>query len=422
MRSGRIAALAAAALGALGLTACGSAVLQAPSATSAAAPVVHPQPAFALTSTPMSARAAARLPTPIRVAGTATVGPYQAPAVLYGVWDPRRGTALRAFGVSDRRSGARATPDESFRMGSVTKTFTATAVLLLVDDGEVKLDAPAARYVGDLMDALPDGPVVTVRRLLNMTSGFPDYAGRGDGPFALTALDPQRIWTTPELVRTAASYYQNPPGVFEYSNTNYAILGDLIERVSGTSYAAFVKQRILVPLGLRHTVIPEPSVTPAVQLHGYLNGTWADFSPPLPPSRIRVASQPGRDVTSWSTSVWGAAADGVSTVGDLARWAADDFGDVLLKPATRAARLRAVPASPIFKGSSYGLGLLIERGWHWHVGEIYGWETLAMGNPSTHQVVVVVRSACCSSAFENYLTARHAMPSLAPVVDPVYRG
>jgi len=422
MRSRGIGALAAM-LAALGLTACGSAtVLTVPSGTSTTtAPVVHPQPAFPLATAPMSARAVARLPTPLRVVGAAAVGPYQAPAVLYGVWDPRRGMALRAFGVSDQRTGARATPDESFRIASITKTFTATAVLLLVDDGEVQLDAPAARYVGSLMDGLPGGHTVTVRRLLNMTSGFADYAGRGDGPFARSALAPQRIWTTPQLIDAAARGYPNPPGRFAYTNTNYAILGDLIERVSGMSYAAFVKQRILVPLGLRHTRIPERSVTPPVQLHGYLNGTWSDFDQP-PPANVQAASRPGQDVTSWSTSVWGAAADGVSTLGDLARWAADDFGDVLLKPATRAARLRAVPASPIFKGSSYGLGLPIERGWHWHVGEIYGWEALAMGNPTTHQVVVVVRSSCCSSAFENYLTARHAMPSLAPVVDPVYRG
>lgn len=405
----------------LALTACGStAVLQAPPAASSAA-VVHPHPAFPLVTTPMSASAVARLPTPLRVVGAAAVGPYEAPAVLYGVWDPRRGMALRAFGVSDRRTGASATPAESFRIGSVTKTFTATAVLLLVDDGAVKLDAPAARYVGSLMDGLPGGHQATVRRLLDMTSGFADYAGRGNGPAASTALAPQRIWTTPQLVDAAARDYPDPVGVFGYSNTNYAILGDLIERVSGMSYAAFVKRRILAPLGLRHTRIPEPRVTPSVQLHGYLNGTWADYYLP-PPPRIRAVSRPGQDVTAWSTSVWSAAADGISTLGDLARWAADDFGDVLLKPATRAARLRAVPASAIFKGSSYGLGLQIERGWHWHVGEVYGWETLAMGNPRTHQVVVVVRSACCSSAFENYLTARHAMPSLAPVVDPVYRG
>jgi CubicO group peptidase (beta-lactamase class C family) len=155
-------------------------------------------------------------------------------------------------------------------------------------------------------------------------------------------------------------------------------------------------------------------------MRGYLNGTWASFYPP-PSASVQAAGQAGEDVTSWSTSAAGAAANGVSTLGDLARWAADDFGDVLLSPRTRAARLRTVPASPLLRGSSYGLGLQIERGWHFHVGEIFGWETLAMANPRTHQVVIVTRNACCGSAFENYLTARGVMPALAPIVDPVYR-
>jgi len=422
MRSRGVAALAA--LLALGLTACGSSVLHAsdaaaPPSASAARLKAPVRPAFALASAPMAAAAAARLPTPPHVAGAGPLGGYAAPAVLYGVWDPRRGIALRAYGIADRQTRAPARPDMTFRIGSLTKTFTATAVLLLVDDGKVKLDAPVARYVGALVDALPGGRTATVRRLLNMTSGFADYASRGDGPPATVALAPRRIWTTAALVSAAASERPNPSGAFAYSNTNYAILGDLIERVSGMSYATFVKRRILVPLGLRDTRIPEASATPPVQLHGYLNGMWANYSPP-PAQPVRDASQPGADVTTWSTSVWGPAADGVSTLGDLARWAADDFGDVLLKPATRAARLRTVPADSILKGSSYGLGLQIEHGWHWHVGEVDGWETLAMANPSTRQAVVVVRSACCSSAFENYLTARRAVPALAPIVDPVY--
>jgi D-alanyl-D-alanine carboxypeptidase len=292
-------------------------------------------------------------------------------------------------------------------------------VLLLVDDGRVDLDAPAGEYVGSLVNALPGGARVTVRQLLNMTSGFADYAARGDGPFATSVLTPQRVWTPAQVVRAAERYAPNRRGTFSYSNTNYVILGELVARESGMSFGAFVRRRILEPLHLRHTRIPSPTATASVSMHGYLDATWASFYPP-PPARVQAAGRAGEDVTSWSTSAAGAAANGVSTLGDLARWAADDFGDVLLTPRTRAARLRPVPASPLLRGSSYGLGLQIEHGWHFHVGEIFGWETLAMGNPRTHQVVIVTRNACCGSAFENYLTARDAMPAVASIVDPVY--
>jgi len=407
----------------LGLTGCGGSVLRAsdvaapPSAD--AARVKPVRPTFALARAPMAAMAAAHLPTPPRVAGAGQLGSYAAPAVLYGVWDPRRGVALRAFGVTDRVTGAPANPSMTFRIASITKTFTATAVLLLVDDGLVKLDAPVSRYVGKLADALPNGRTATVRSLLNMTSGFPDYGGRGDGPFATSVLTPQRVWTPAQIVRAAAGFAGNAPGTFAYSNTNYVILGQLVEHQSGMSYAAFVKRRILQPLGLRHTRIPSPAQTLPVQLRGYLNATWPAFTPP-PSAQVLAAGRAGEDVTAFSTSSAGAAAGGVSTLGDLARWAAADFGDALLSPRTRAQRLRTVPANSLLRGSSYGLGLQVEDGWHFHVGELLGWETLAMGNPSTGQVVVVVRSACCGSGFENYLTARRAMPALAPVVDPVY--
>jgi len=417
MPAHRIWALALALAVGLALPACGSTAAM-PTAT-VASKLPRGEPLFPLATRPMSAADLSALPTP-RVVGAGALGSYDAPAVMYGVWDPGRGMALRAFGLSDRNARTPANPDDSFRIASITKTFTATAVLLLVDDGKVQLDAPAARYVGTLVDPLVGGEAATVRRLLNMTSGFPDYGGRGDGPFATAVLTPFRVWTPAQVVAAAARYTPDQPDVFNYSNTNYAILGELVARVSGVSFGTFVQRRILKPLGLRHTRIPSPMHTAAVRMRGYLDATWASFSPP-PPPQVRAAGRAGEDVTNWSTSAAGAAADGVSTLGDLARWAASDFGDVLLRPRTRAQRLRRVPASPLFKGSAYGLGLQIEKGWHWHVGEILGWESLLLANPRRHEVVVVTRNACCGSAFENYLIAREAMPSLAPVVDPVYR-
>jgi D-alanyl-D-alanine carboxypeptidase len=412
MRSHRVWLVALALTGAAAL-----ALTARDTSTNADARAPVPLP-FALPAQPMSATDLAVLPRP-NVAGARPLGDYDAPAVMYGVWDPARGTALRAFGLSDRATGAPASSDQSFRIASITKTFTATAVLLLVDDGKVRLDAPVARYVGHLVDPLPGAGSATVRRLLDMTSGFPDYGGRGDGPFAASVLTPQRVWTPAQIIRAAAGYAPDAPGAFAYSNTNYVVLGQLVARVSGMPFGTFVRRRILQPLGLRHTRIPSPTRTPTVALRGYLDATWASFTPP-PPSRVQAAGRAGEDVTSWSTSAAGAAAGGVSTLDDLARWAAADFGAALLSPRLRAARLRAVPSDHLLRGSAYGLGLQLEQGWHFHVGEIFGWETLAMARPRTGQVVVVVRNACCGSAFENYLIAREAMPALAPVVDPVY--
>jgi D-alanyl-D-alanine carboxypeptidase len=168
---------------------------------------------------------------------------------------------VRGFGVANRQTRAPIQPQQSFRIGSVTKTFTATAVLLLVDDGKVDLDAPAGEYVGGLVNALPDGAHASVRQLLSMTSGFADYAARGDGPFATAVLDPHRVWTPAQVIQAAARYAPNRRGTFSYSNTNYVILGELVARVSGMSFGAFVRRRILQPLHLRHTRIQSPTAT-----------------------------------------------------------------------------------------------------------------------------------------------------------------
>ena len=291
------AAVALVVLTTLGLTACGSAVLHAPAgattpATADVAVALPVHPAFTLTRTPMAASASSHLPTPPHVAGAGTLGRYAAPAVLYGVWDPRRGMALRSYGLANRQNGTPANPNLSFRIGSVTKTFTATAVLLLVDDGRIKLDAPVSRYLGTLANALPNGRRATVRSMLNITSGFPDYGDRGDGPFATSVLAPQRVWAPAQIIGVAAGLTGTPPGSFAYSNTNYVILGQLVVRESGMAFGTFVQKRILKPLGMRHTVIPSPMQTASVQLHGYLNATWPAFTPP-PSAQTLAAAQAG---------------------------------------------------------------------------------------------------------------------------------
>ncbi len=168
--------------------------------------------------------------------------------------------------------------DQSFRIGSVTKTFVSTAVLLLVDDGKVDLDAPVARYVGDLTAKLPHGRTATVRHLLGMTSGFPDYTNLPTGPFGRLVLHSKKVWTPAELVAAARKERSTPPGTVSYSNTNYIVLGELIRRVTHRPMDRFISARILKPLGPTHTVIPSPGTTAKPSTHGYLNARWAEYA------------------------------------------------------------------------------------------------------------------------------------------------
>lgn len=353
--------------------------------------------AFELPTNEMSPEDAATLPDlATGVAGDPTnLQESETPGLLYGVWDPDRGMHLAAAGLSEIDGETAMETDMSFRMGSITKTFIATAVLLLVDDGKVDLDEPVATYTGDLTSSLPGGDTATVRSLLGMISGLPEYANNPEGPFTQQLREPDREFTAEDLVAAAAGEEPTSTDEVTYVNTNYVVLGQLIEDVSGSSFSDFVKERILDPLGLENTIIPGQTVTAPVDTHGYLNAAWADFGDQEIPDDVAAAGKSGDDVTEMSTSVGGSAGNGVSTLGDLATWAAADFGNVLLSDSSREARLAGNPAENILPSSEYGLGLQLIGDWHGHGGEILGWESFVLANPTTGQVAVVNANACC---------------------------
>ncbi|MER5369712.1 serine hydrolase domain-containing protein [Streptomyces sp. NPDC002722] len=214
-----------------------------------------------------------------------------------------------ASGVHDLASGRPTDPDGRFRAGSVTKVFTAAVVLQLAGEGRLGLDRPARRYLPDLIPAAYED--VTVRQLLNHTSGIPSV-GSGGGPDDAYAhrfdlRDPVRT------VREATSREPDfVPGTQQhYANIGYTVAGLLIERVTGDTYASQVSRRVLEPLHLKDTYFP--GTDPAIRgphNHGYqLFGTGEL-----------------RDVTVWgATDAW-AAGDLISTTADLERFTRALFG------------------------------------------------------------------------------------------------
>jgi CubicO group peptidase (beta-lactamase class C family)/membrane protease YdiL (CAAX protease family) len=190
----------------------------------------------------------------------------------------------RGFGSADG-SGRPVTVDTPFVLGSVTKSFTALAVMQLTDAGKVSLEAPVARYVPELRLAGDAEQRITVRQLLNQTSGIPALAGGrllrsvGDG----TLEDAVR-----ELDGTQLSA---PPGKqFEYANANYVLLGLVIERASGEAYGAYVERHIFEPLGMRNS-FASPEAAKAAGLavgHRYWFG-FAVAHGPTSPDAVRPA-------------------------------------------------------------------------------------------------------------------------------------
>ncbi|WP_423833989.1 serine hydrolase domain-containing protein [Streptomyces manipurensis] len=234
-------------------------------------------------------------------------------------------------GVADVRTGRDAVAQGRFRAGSVTKVFTAAVVLQLAAEGRVDLDGPVRRL---LPGTVPDRyGAVTVRQLLDHTSGIPAADGPGDSfeeqwEHRFDVTDPRK-----QIAGAVAKEPEFAPGTAQhYLNINYTVLGVLIERVTGLRYEEAVAARILRPLGLHGTSFPGRTGTRIQGPHnrGYQAIPGADGSREL------------RDVTEWNSSDRWAAGDIVSTTADLERFTVALFGGRVV-PAGRLEEMFTVP-------------------------------------------------------------------------------
>ncbi|MFE2727742.1 serine hydrolase domain-containing protein [Kitasatospora sp. NPDC059327] len=309
-----------------------------------------------------------------------------------------------AAGTADFATGAPTPADGRFRIGSVTKTFVATVVLQLVAEHRIGLDDPVESR---LPGVVPNGRQITVRQLLNHTSGLFNYTEDAsfsfeEDPVALRQwLDTGRwrSYAPRELVDLATAHppYFAPGQGWHYSNTNYLVVGMLIERITGRGWADEVRRRIIRPLGLTGTSMPLDSVSvPGPHAHGY----------------YKLPDGPA-DVTRLNPSMAGAAGAGISTTTDLTRFISALLGGRLLGPAELAEMKRPSPQSG---ADAYGLGLQRTSttcGEYWgHNGGIPGYTTLLYGSPDGRRQFAasvnpydVSDLPAANAAFENLVAA-----------------
>ncbi|MFF7388585.1 serine hydrolase domain-containing protein [Streptomyces scabiei] len=292
------------------------------------------------------------------------------PGVTVGLWMPGRGCYVRSTGVADVVTRRPMTPDLFMRIGSETKTFTATALLRLVDDRRVRLDDPISRYVR----GVPNGRRITLRHLAQMRSGLFPYSA--DPGFVQALLsDPSRSFTPRELLAYA---FKNPntfaPGErFQYSNTNFVLLGLVVEKVSGTRFADYLRRHVIGPAGLRRTLFAEGPGFPEPHARGYTNQTLSGAI---------------EDATDWNPSWAWAAGAMISKLRDLRRWAEVVATGTLLSPGTQAERLRMLPTG--HPGTDYGLGIFESGGWIGHNGSIPGYQSVTVHLPERRATLVLL--------------------------------
>jgi D-alanyl-D-alanine carboxypeptidase len=285
----------------------------------------------------------------------------------------RRGSRTQrlARGYANRATHTRLHVGDRFRIGSVTKTFTATVILQLVGEGKLGLDDTVERWLPGLV---PGGERITVRQLLNHTSGL---FNNTEDPAFLDSLirDRLRQWSPRELVAVAVAH---PPAFapgerWGYSNTGYVVLGLIAEAADGRPLAAQLESRIFAPLALRDTSFETRSRIAGPHAHGY-------FGLPRP-----------RDVSVFNPSGAWAAGAIVSTAADVARFYRALLGGRLLRPEQLRAMTTTVPIVP---GAGYGLGIARTRtacGTAWvHNGDFPGYLTSAQTSADGRRQAVVL--------------------------------
>ena len=311
-----------------------------------------------------------------------TMAEYDVPGAAVGVWIPGEGAWTTATGLADIETGAPVDIDMTWPLRSVTKSYTVTLLLQLVDDGEVSLDDTIGQYV----DGVTAGDEITLRQLAGMSSGNADYTN--EEFISAFAEDPEKVFTLDELngfmLGTPAQFAPGTEKVYTNANTN--LLGAVIEEVTGQEFTDVLRERILVPLGQEDTQY----VVDATQ--------WSDPHPTgYAPDAGVLAQQPQ------NFSIFGPAGSMISSLDDARVWAQTLAAGALLQPATQAERLDGAPLAAGPPYDDYALGIGETDGWWGHNGEGLGFTAAVFHHPDSAATVVVLMN-------ESNLTS-HAHPA-----------
>jgi D-alanyl-D-alanine carboxypeptidase len=310
---------------------------------------------------------------------TATMQAHAIPGANVLLDRPGAETWTAALGVSDLQHDTPMSPDLHMRIGSITKTMTATVVLQLVDEGALGLDDTLAMLLPDAT-TVANADRITVRHLLSMQSGIFDVL-KDESFLPQVLADPTRPWTPQEQVALAASHGPDfaPGEDIAYSNTGYLLLCLIAERRTGEPIGVALERRLFAPLGMTQTSLPADATLPEPFAHGYV-------------SDPRRTTGELTDLTALNATVAWAAGGVVSTIGDLQTWLKALVGGALLSADLQRQRLTFTPMKrdPGAPPLGYGLGIANLDGQIGHDGSILGFHSLAVYRPETGESTVIL--------------------------------
>ena len=346
------------------VSSCTTAPAGDPTATE---PTTVPPPAVTRPPAPEGALPAA-LQTKLQAALDRTMKEYGVPGAAVGVWVPAEGAWVTATGLADIANDVPVSTDLTWPLRSVTKSYTVTLILQLVDEGTIGLDDTIGTYV----DGVTDGDKITLRQLADMSSGNADYT---NADFQQEfQQDPDKIFTLDELNSLALGRpAQFAPGTERiYTNANTNLLGAVVEKITGEPFAEVLQRRILTPLGQQGTrYVLDASTWTTPHPVGYAPG---DAGPQPQPTNL---------------SIYGPAGSMISSLDDARVWGETLATGTLLAPATQRERLLGAPLQKGPPYDLYALGIGETDGWWGHNGEGFGFTAAVFHQPTSGATVVV---------------------------------
>lgn len=274
----------------------------------------------------------------------------------------------RGYGMANLEQHMAAAPDTNYRLASVTKQFTAASILLLAEDGKLKLDDSIRHWLPSL-PFMTDK--VTLRELLSHTGGLIDYEDLMPAN-TTEQLDDNDVL---RMLSASTESYFAPGTAYRYSNSGYVLLGLVVEKASGESLPAFMQQRIFKPLHMDHTLMyvrGGPEVSHRAYGYSEENGVW---------------KRTDQDLTSATRGDGGI----YSSIDDLAKWDAALYDNRLLSDASR--KLAFSPHAKVVGEpyeASYGFGWRITGDTLWHSGESIGFRNVIVRWPKQHLTIILL--------------------------------
>ncbi|WP_250254517.1 serine hydrolase domain-containing protein [Chryseobacterium sp. Marseille-Q3244] len=303
-------------------------------------------------------------------------GNQDEPGGVFMVVQKGKSLYKKAFGKANLELGVTMTPEHVFQIGSMTKQFTAVAILMLEQQGKLKVNDPISKYITDY----PNGDKITIHHLLTHTSGIKDFTKMKTlSSIAQKEMEPKAM----------VDFFKNEPvdfapgEKFDYNNSGYVVLGYIIELTSGDTYENFIKKNIFDKIGMTHSyyasdrkVIPQRAYGYHKKEHGYVNKTIISFSVPFSSGSL------------------------MSTVDDLWKWQQALNQNILLNPQQTQ---KAFQKYKLNDGEEFTYGY----GWHLkeingtpdreHGGSVFGFKSMGVYIPDADIYVVGLSNCDCHS-------------------------